>query len=251
MSLTETITQNMKLAMKAKDNATLSTLRLLLSAIKNKQIDLQHELSDEEVQGVIKAQMKQLKDSIESFIAGGREDMAVSAQTEVSVLQAYLPAEMSDEALLAVVKEAVEQSGATTKADMGKAMGSAMKAVAGRADGNRVKSIVGSLLGVFFPVLIGLGFLTQDAHASIPLIENFSTTSSYTIFLLRIVRVLMLWLGVVAITMILSGGFDYMTASFRDEAHESAISKITSGIFVTVVVAVLFAFFTIFLQQIG
>lgn len=86
MSLAEKITENMKAAMKAKDSATLSTLRLLLSAMKNKKIDVQHELSDAEVQDVVKTQVKQLKDSIESFKAGGREDLAVSVQVEIGVL---------------------------------------------------------------------------------------------------------------------------------------------------------------------
>lgn len=241
----------MKLAMKAKDSATLSTLRLLLSAIKNKQIDLQHDLSDAEVQDVIKSQVKQLKDSIESFASGGREDMAASSQAEVDLLEKYLPAKMNDEALEVIVKEAVEASGATGKADMGRAMGAAMKAVDGRADGNRVKAIVGSLLGAFLPVFIGIGLMTHDVHAAVPLIENFTNGSSYTEFLLRVFRVLMLWLGIVAITLILNGGFQYMTASSRDKEHEGAMSKMTIGIFTTIIIAGIFAFITIILQQIG
>src|SRR3989338_8870037 len=137
MSLASIITENMKAAMKAKDSATLSTLRLLISAMMNKKIDVQHELSDAEVQEVVKSQVKQLKDSIESFKAGGREDLATSTQTEIFVLEQYLPAQMGDEELTKIVKEVVEKSGATSKADMGKVMGAAMAAVAGRADGSR------------------------------------------------------------------------------------------------------------------
>ncbi|MBI4435453.1 GatB/YqeY domain-containing protein [Candidatus Uhrbacteria bacterium] len=251
MSLTSIITDHMKAAMKAKDSATLSTLRLLVSAMKNKKIDVQHDLSDAEVTDVVKSQVKQLKDSIESFKAGGREDLATSAQTEVVVLEQYLPTQMSDEDLARIVNEVVEKSGATSKADMGKVMGAAMTAVAGRADGSRVKEIVGTLLHAFVPVLVGLGLFSLDAHAAVPLIENFTDGPSYFEFMLRIVRVLMLWLGIIAVTLILNGGFQYMIASYRDEEHTSALSKMTYGIFATLIIAGLFAFFTLVLREIG
>ena len=250
MSLAEKITENMKAAMKAKDSATLSTLRLLLSALKNKKIDVQHELSDAEVMDVVKSQVKQLKDSIEAFKTGGREDLEASTQIEVTVLEQYLPAQMSDEELAQVVKEAVEKSGATSRADMGKVMGAAMAAVAGRADGSRVKEIVGTLLSAFVPVLVGLGLFTMDANAAVPLIETFSSGPAYAEFLLRITRVLMLWLGIIAVTMILNGGFQYMVASYRDKEHEEAWGKITIGVFSTLIVAGLFAFCTIALQMV-
>jgi uncharacterized protein len=250
MTLAEKITDNMKTAMKAKDSATLSTLRLLVSALKNKKIDVQHELSDAEVQDVVKAQVKQLKDSIESFKAGGREDLAMSTQTEIGVLEQYLPAQMSDEELTKVVKEAVEKSGATSKADMGKVMGAAMAAVAGRADGSRVKEIVGTLLSAFVLVVAGLSF-PHDALAAVPLLETFSSGPAYAEFLLRMTRVLMLWLGIVAITMVLNGGFQYMVSSYRDNEHEKALGKITIGVFSTLIVASLFAFCTIAIKEIN
>ena len=250
MSLAEKITENMKAAMKAKDSATLSTLRLLLSAMKNKKIDVQHELSDAEVQDVVKTQVKQLKDSIESFKAGGREDLAVSVQVEIGVLEQYLPTQMSDEELAPIVNEVVEKSGATSKADMGKVMGAAMAAVAGRADGSRVKDIVGSLLAGFVLVVVGLSF-SHEALAAVPLIETFSSGPAYAEFMLRIVRVLMLWLGVAAITLILQGGFAYMIASNRDDLHTDALTKMTYGIFATLIVAGLFGISTLVLQEIG
>ncbi|TAL51389.1 GatB/YqeY domain-containing protein [Patescibacteria group bacterium] len=250
MSLALKITEDMKAAMKAKDSATLSTLRLLISALKNKKIDVQHELSDVEVMDVVKSQVKQLKDSIESFKAGGREDLATSTHAEVLVLEQYLPSQMGDEELTQIVKEVVEKSGATSKADMGKVMGAAMAAVAGRADGSRVKEIVGTLLSAFLPVVVGLGLLTADAHAATSYIENFATGTSYFEFLLRIVRVLVLWLGIIAVTLILNGGFQYMIASYRDKEHEEAIGKMTHGIFATLIIAALFAFCTIALQKI-
>lgn len=236
--------------MKAKNSATLSTLRLLLSAMKNKKIDVQHELSDAEVTDVVKTQVKQLKDSIESFKMGGREDLATSVQVEIGVLEQYLPAQMSDGELTRIVKDVVEKSGATSKADMGKVMGQAMAAVAGRADGTRVKDIVGSLLTSFVLVVMGLSF-SQEAVAAVPLIETFATGPAYFEFMLRVVRVLVLWLGVGAIVLILDGGFLYMRASNRDDDHEKAWGKMTVGVFSTLIVAGLFAFCTLALQQIG
>ena len=250
MSLAETITEKMKAAMKAKNNATLSTLRLLLSAMKNRQIDVQRELSDQEVQDVVKTQVKQLKDSIDSFKSGGREDLAASAQVEIGLLEQFLPTQMSDEELMRVVKEAVEKSGATSKADMGKVMGQAMSAVAGRADGSRVKELVASMLPVLLLVVTGLTF-SQDVFAALPIIETLSSGPSYAGFLLRITRVLMLWLGIIAITMILKGGFDYMVASYRDDEHTAALTKMTQGIFATLIIAGLFSFCTLAIGQIG
>lgn len=250
MSLAEKITDNMKAAMKARDRATLSTLRLLISAMKNKQIDVQHELSDAEVQDVVKTQVKQLKDSIESFKAGGREDLATSVQAEIVVLEQYLPTQMSDEELERIVKNVVEKSGATSKADMGKVMGQAMAAVAGRADGSRVKELVASMLPVFIFAIAGLA-VSHEVLASVSIIETISSGPAYVEFLLRIVRVLMLWLGIIAITMILKGGFDYMVASYRDDEHTKALTKITQGTFATLIVAALFAFCTLALQKIG
>lgn len=248
MSLIETLKQDMKSAMKAKNNATLSTLRLLLSAIKNKQIDAQGELSDEDVQAVIRSQVKQLKDSIESFRSAGRDEMVESAEAEVSILEAYLPAQMSDEDLEKIVAQVIQTTGAESKADMGRVMGGVMKEVAGRADGGRVKDMVTRLLPVIALVVMGTT-AAFDVSAAIPVLDTFSSGTSYAIFLLRITRVLILWIGVGAITMILTGGFDYMNASFRDAAHTAALTKISHGIFASIIIAIVFGLCTIVLQQ--
>ncbi|MBI2473126.1 GatB/YqeY domain-containing protein [Candidatus Uhrbacteria bacterium] len=250
MTLAETISQNMKVAMKAKDNATLSTLRLLLSAIKNKQIDVGHVLSDSEIQDVVKTQVKQLKDAVDSFTQGGREDMAQASAAEIQVLEQFLPAQMSDEELTQILKRVVESSGAQSKADIGKVMGSAMQAVAGRADGSRVKTIVQSLLPVLILVVFGAMSANHETVAAIPLLDTLSNGTQYTELLLRLFRVLVLWLGIPAITMILTGGFEYTTASYRDEVHHHSLSKLTFGVFATLIIAALFAFCTIILQQI-
>jgi uncharacterized protein YqeY len=218
--------------------------------MKNKQIDVRHELSDQEVQDVVKTQVKQLKDAIESFTSGGREDLATNARMEIGLLEQFLPTQMSDEELLRVVKEVVEKSGVTSKADMGKVMGQAMAAVAGRADGSRVKALVATMLPVLLLVVSGLT-VAQHALAAVPIIDTLASGPSYASFLLRITRVLMLWLGVVAITLILKGGFDYMIASYRDDEHIAALTKMTQGIFATLIIAGLFSFCTLAIGQIG
>jgi len=146
MNLTERILEDMKTAMRQRREVELSTLRLLRAAMKNKQIDLKHELSDEETVAVVKTQLKQLKDSMESFIAGSRQDLLDHAKEEEAVLSKYLPSQMSDADLEALVGKTLQEAGAASPADMGKAMGAAMKAVQGQADGARVKALVEKLL---------------------------------------------------------------------------------------------------------
>ena len=135
-----------KEAMKAKEAAKLTTIRGVLAAIKTKEIDKKADLSEEEVQQVIRTAVKQLMDARKDFESGGRSDLVESTDAEIATLKTYLPAELGDAELAEIVKTAVAESGATSKADMGKAMGAAVKAVAGRADGNRVKDVVMSVL---------------------------------------------------------------------------------------------------------
>jgi uncharacterized protein YqeY len=250
MSLADTLSQDMKASMKAKENATLSTLRLLLAAMKNKQIDLMHALSDAEIRDVMKTQVKQLKDSIVSFEAGARADMVASAQAEIVVLEKYLPAQISDEALHAIVVAAIAETGATSKADMGKVMGAAVKAAAGGADGGRVKHLVMQLLPVVVMVVIASLTASRSVFAAIPLsMDDFGLDASFFELGLRLFRVLILWLGVPGITLLLAGGFQYMVASARDAEHVEAWGKIMTGFFGTVVVAGVFAITTVALQR--
>jgi uncharacterized protein YqeY len=143
MTFVQTVDTDFKEAMKAKEEVRLSTLRMLRSALKNKQIDLQHELSDQEAMAVIKTMMKQYQDALNDFMNAGRTDLADRQQKELDILAMYLPPALSREELEAIVKDAVQSSGVT---DAGKAMGIAMKAVAGRADGTDVRAIVEALL---------------------------------------------------------------------------------------------------------
>ncbi len=245
MPLSDQITSDMKEAMKAKNNATLSTLRLLRSALKNKQIELQHELSDEEVLSVIKSQVKQLKDAAVSFEEGGRDDLAKSTQVELVVLEAYMPEEMSEEQLTQIVKEVVEQTGATSKADFGKVMGAAMGKVNGQADGSRVKAIVEQLLASIVLFVVLMPSQVQAAiEVAAPVQTAFDTAAGLKLF-----RVLILWLGILSIITMIQGGAQYATASSRDDTRMSGLSKISTGFFGTLGVMIVFTAITVILER--
>lgn len=149
MGLYQTLTDDLKQAMKAGDVFKRDTLRLLQSAVKNVAIDKRQapaELSDTEVEDVIKKLTKQRKDSIEQYVAGNREDLATQERAELELLSAYLPEAMPEAELQALVALALKETGLTTKDKMGQAMGMVMKKVAGRASGDDVRRIVASLL---------------------------------------------------------------------------------------------------------
>ena len=255
MTLSEQIGEDMKGAMRAKNDATLSTLRLLRSALMNKKIDVGHDLSDAEVQDVIRVQVKQLKDAIATFETGGREDMADSNKTELELLKTYLPTEMPDGELSEIVKQALTDSGATTKADMGKAMGFVMKAVAGRADGTRVKAMVESLLGVFAFVFVTSLLAAHPAYASIGYVDvpivGSAAVIPYLETSLRVIRVIFLWAGLFCINDILHGGLMMTTSATRDDEHHHAEHKIAHGFFGTGIVIALFCVTTLMIQKIS
>jgi uncharacterized protein YqeY len=139
MTVLERVEADFKVAMKSKDELTLSVMRLVRSALKNKQIELGRELTDEDTQPVLKTMIKQYQDALVDFQAAGRQDLLERQQKEIDLIAQYLPPSLPPEELEKIVSEAVKSSGAT---DMGKAMGAAMKAVAGRADGNEMRAIV-------------------------------------------------------------------------------------------------------------
>jgi len=143
MTIIERIDQDFKEAMKAKDELRLSVLRLVRTALKNKQIELMHELSDPEASSVLKTMIKQYQDALSDFQTAGRQDLVERQQKEIDILAQYLPPALAPEDLEKIVRDAVSESGAT---DFGKAMGVAMKAVDGRADGNDVRAIVQKIL---------------------------------------------------------------------------------------------------------
>jgi len=242
--LFDRINEDFKVAFKAREEAKVSTLRMLKAALKNKQIDFMHALSDEEVLVVVKSQIKQLKDSVEAFVSGGRPELAASSEAEARVLEAYLPAQMDEVTLATVVKEALAGAGLSSKADQGKAMGVAMKAVAGKADGARVRAIVESLLVVSAAAAFFLPAFGVFAAGPIePVRWIFADT------VIRIIRISLLLLGVLSVNFVLVGAFSFMTAGGRDDVHEHAIKKMAFGLFTTVVVMALFAVATNALQK--
>ncbi len=134
--------QDMKTAMKAHETARLSALRLLLAAIKQREVDDHVEATDELVTGVISKLIKQRHDSVKQYHDAGRDDLAQKEQFEIDVLSVYLPKQMSDEEIAAVVKDAIAQTGAVGMAGMGKVMGVVKAKCTGKADMGRVSAIV-------------------------------------------------------------------------------------------------------------
>ncbi len=147
MSLKDRISEDMKAAMKAHEKDRLAVIRMVRSAIRQTEIDGKKDLDDEGVIAVISKELKMRKDSLEEFRKGGRDDLVEKTQAEIDVLLPYLPEQLSEDEVKALVKEAVEQTGAASMKDMGKVMGVLMPKVKGRADGKMVNSIVKGMLG--------------------------------------------------------------------------------------------------------
>ncbi|AUS09466.1 GatB/YqeY domain-containing protein [Laceyella sacchari] len=147
MSLSTQLDQDMKLALKNKDKGKLSTIRMLKAALKKVEIDKRRPLTDDEILDVITKQVKQRRDSIAEYEKAGRDELAAKEKEEMVILESYLPEQLSEEEVRAIVAEAVKQVGASSKADMGKVMGAIMPKVKGRADGRLVNRLVSEALG--------------------------------------------------------------------------------------------------------
>lgn len=146
MTLKEQITEDMKAAMRAHEAERLGTIRLLLAAMKQKEVDERVVLDDAAVVAIVDKLIKQRKDSVTAYEGAGRQDLADKEKAEMVVLQAYLPARLSEAEVLAAVKALVAQVGANGPADMGKVMGAAKKQLAGKADMGMVSAAVKSAL---------------------------------------------------------------------------------------------------------
>jgi uncharacterized protein len=146
MALKQQISEHMKDAMRAKDVARLSAIRLLLAAIKQREIDERIELSDSDVMSVIEKMLKQRRDSISQFAAAGRQDLVDKETFEVGVLQSYLPKPLSESELDEEISRALQSSGAKSMQDMGKVMAILKPRLAGRADMTRVSALIKSKL---------------------------------------------------------------------------------------------------------
>jgi uncharacterized protein YqeY len=147
MSLKEKIKADLTEARKAKDALRVSTIRLLVSTIKNREIDARKELDDEGVLAVLLSAVKQRKESIEQFEGAGRTDLSDKEKAELAILQTYMPEQMGRDEVLALVKEAVSETGAEGPKDMGKVMKALMPKVKGKADGRLVNDLVKEALG--------------------------------------------------------------------------------------------------------
>lgn len=145
MFLRQQINEDLKQAMKKGDTVRRDVLRMLGSMIKNAEIEKKRRdegLNDSEVQEVVSRAIKQRRDSVEQFKAGGRTDLVEKESREIEILLSYLPAQMSDEEIRESIKEVIAAMCVSGKAEMGKVMGQAMVKLKGKAEGNKVKSIV-------------------------------------------------------------------------------------------------------------
>jgi uncharacterized protein len=146
MSLKEQISEDMKAAMRAKDSARLGTIRLLMAAMKQKEVDERITLDDVAIVGIVDKLIKQRKDSIAAFTQASRTDLADQESAELKVLEAYLPQRMSAEEIQAAVAQIVAQAGASGPSDMGKVMGLVKAQLAGKADMGQVSAAVKAAL---------------------------------------------------------------------------------------------------------
>jgi uncharacterized protein YqeY len=146
MSLKDLITEDMKNAMRAKETARLGAIRLLLAAIKQREVDERIVLDDAAVIAIIEKMMKQRKDSISQFEKANRDDLVAIEAAEMLILQAYLPAQMSDTEVEAAVAAAVASTGAAGPQDMGKVIGALKAQLAGKADMGKVSALVKAAL---------------------------------------------------------------------------------------------------------
>jgi len=146
MSLKTQLTEDMKTAMRAKDQVSLSTIRLINAAIKQFEVDERTEADDAKVISILTKMVKQRKDSAKIYTEASRQDLADKENAEIEILNRYLPQMMSAEEIKTAVEAAVAETGASGMADMGKVMGVASKRLAGRADGRVISEKVKALL---------------------------------------------------------------------------------------------------------
>ncbi|MDA8108711.1 MAG: GatB/YqeY domain-containing protein [Betaproteobacteria bacterium] len=147
MALKERINEDMKAALRAREQARLSAIRLLLAALKQKEVDERIALADADVIGVIEKMIKQRRESIAQYDKAGRTDLAQAEQFEIGVLSAYLPQQMPEAEVARAVEAAIAEAGAAGMKDMGKVMAALKPRLAGRADMGKVSALVKTRLG--------------------------------------------------------------------------------------------------------
>lgn len=146
-SLKARVASELKDAMKAGDKIRLSTLRLLTAAVKNREVELLHELSDDELREVALKEVKRRNEAMEAFEAAGRDELVAKERAEREVLLPYIPEQLSDETVDALVEEAIAATGATTPQELGRVMGVVMAKAKGKADGAVIQAKVRARLG--------------------------------------------------------------------------------------------------------
>ncbi len=146
MSLKDRIKNDIKEAMRAKDTQKRDTLRNLSAAIKQIEVDERRELSDADVEKILQKYVKQREDALSQFKEVGRDDLVAKEEAELKLVRSYLPEPLSDEELENIIKEIIEQTGASSMKDMGRVMKEARDAIGSRADGGRISALVKKLL---------------------------------------------------------------------------------------------------------
>lgn len=142
LTVLEELNQDMKVAMKAKDRESLTTIRMLKSALQNEQINKGDELTEDEELTVLAREKKQRVESLNEFKDADRKDLVEKLEKELSIVDQYLPEQLSEQEIFQIVRDTVEQTGADSMKDMGKVMGAVLPKVKGKADGSLVSSIV-------------------------------------------------------------------------------------------------------------
>jgi len=142
MSLEERLVEEMKQAMRSNDKLRLSTIRMIRSASKNKEIELRKKLDDEDILRVIQGMVRKGEESVEQFQAGGRTDLVEKEQTEIEILKSFLPQPISQEEMLRIIDQSIEETQASSLKDLGKVMKSVMPKLGGKADGKLINQLV-------------------------------------------------------------------------------------------------------------
>ncbi|WP_042145996.1 GatB/YqeY domain-containing protein [Paucisalibacillus sp. EB02] len=147
MSLLSQLNDDMKQAMKNKDKERLSVIRMVKASLQNESIKLgKSELSEDEDLTILSRELKQRKDSLQEFKSAGREDLVEKLEMEIKIIQEYMPEQLSDDELSVIVQETIQETGASSKKDMGKVMSAVMPKVKGKADGSKINKLVQEFL---------------------------------------------------------------------------------------------------------
>ncbi|MFC4103973.1 GatB/YqeY domain-containing protein [Paenibacillus xanthanilyticus] len=146
MNLSERLNDDMKQAMRSQEKFKLTTIRMLRASIKNQEIELKRPLEDSEVLDILSREVKQRKDSLQEFEKAGRDDLAKDIAAEIEIISVYLPKQLTEEEIKVIVQQTIQETGASSKADMGKVMTALMPKVKGLADGKLVNSLVQQFL---------------------------------------------------------------------------------------------------------